>query len=255
MKKYMCRILGILFASSFLCGCNADIPDLTEEQSAMITEYATNLLVKHSELSNRSLLSETELVLGEQEEAEAKVRKVKADEIAESYLNKKVEMIEGAEETAGNSESDGTDEEIYASSQTVSEFFEENDFSIDYMTYDLCTSYPEEAGEDFFMAMDATAGHQLCVVKFQVQNMSSSDQELDMLGKKGRFTLRMGDGENVQAQSTMLLNDLAAYRGTLAAGVSEEMVLVFEVDDNIESIDSMKLIMKDENGENVISLE
>jgi hypothetical protein len=52
----------------------------------MITEYATNLLVKHSEISDRSLLSETELTLGEQEEAEARVRKEKADEIAESYL-------------------------------------------------------------------------------------------------------------------------------------------------------------------------
>jgi len=255
MKKYTCRILGILFASLFVCGCNSDIPDLTEEQSAMITEYATNLLVKHSELSDRNLLSETELALGEQEEAEARVRKEKADDIAESYLNKKVEMIEGAEEAVGNSESDGMGEEIYAPSQTVSEFFEESDFSIDYATYDLCNSYPEETDEDFFMAMDATSGHQLCVVKFQVQNVSSSDRELDMLGKKGRFTLRMGDGETVQAQSTMLLNDLAAYRGTLAAGASEEMVLVFEVDDTVESMDSMKLIMKDENGENIISLE
>ena len=255
MKKYTCRILGILFASLFLCGCNSDIPDLTEEQSAMITEYATNLLVKHSEISDRSLLSETELTLGEQEEAEARVRKEKADEIAESYLNKEVEMIEGAEELTDSGEADGISEEIYAPSQTVSEFFGESDFSIDYMTYDLCDSYPEENSEEFFMAMDATAGHKLCVVKFQVNNISSADRELDMLGKKGRFTLRMGNGDTIQAQSTMLLNDLAAYRGTLAAGAGEEMVLVFEVDDGIESLDSMKLIMKDETGENIIPLE
>jgi len=255
MKKHTCRILGIFFASLFLCGCNSDIPDLTEEQSAMITEYATNLLVKHSELSDRSLLSETELALGEQEEAEAKVRKEKADEIAESYLNKEVEMIDGAEEPSAVSKTDGMSEEVYAPSQTVSEFFGESDFSIDYVDWNLCDSYPDEADDDFFMAMDATAGHQLCVVKFQVQNMTSMDQELDMLSKKGRFTLHMSDGEIIQAQSTMLLDDLSSYRGTIGAGASEEMVLVFEVNDNLDTIDSMKLIMKDEADENIISLD
>ena len=63
MKKRICGILLIIW-SAVLCGCNSEVPDLTEEQTALITEYATNLLVKHSELSERNLLSTTELEQG-----------------------------------------------------------------------------------------------------------------------------------------------------------------------------------------------
>ena len=61
MKKAMYGIWGIVLAAGLLSGCNSDIPDLTEEESALITEYATNLLVKHSELYDRNLLSASEL--------------------------------------------------------------------------------------------------------------------------------------------------------------------------------------------------
>lgn len=239
-----------------LSGCNSELPDLTEEEAALITEYATNLIVKHSELSDRNLLSSTELETGILEEAEARERKLKADEIAEAYLNKDVEMIEGG--VQDSSESDGASGEqavMSAPSLTISEFFEENDFGIEYASYELCDSYPEEGSDDLFMAMDATSGHQLCVVKFQVRNTSASDQEFDMFSKKGRFTLQTGDGQKIQAQSTMLLNDLSSYRGTVPANASEEMVLIFEVEDGLSQMDSMQLHMKGESGDNTIVLE
>ena len=90
---------------------------------------------------------------------------------------------------------------------SVSEFFAEDSFSIDYASYTLCQSYPETVGEDFFMAMDATEGHQLCVVKFSVENMSASEQELNMLNKQGRYSLRIDGGKIVQAQSTLLMDE------------------------------------------------
>lgn len=256
MRRYVCKIAGVLFASMLLCGCGSKIPDLTEEQTALITEYATNLIVKHSELSDRELLSDTQLEAGIAKEAEDRERQLRADEIAEAYLNKEAGMTEGAGEDENNdgntASADGNIDAV--PSLTMAEFFAEDDFSIDYTSYELCASYPETDSEDFFMAMDATAGHQLCVVKFQVQNTTSFEQELDMLGKKGRFTLKTADGETIQAQSTMLLDDLSSYRGTIAANESEEMVLVFEVADDVSQMDSMQLIMRDESGENVISL-
>lgn len=254
MKRNLCKVLGLTVALTVLCGCNSEVPDLTEEQTALITEYATNLLVKHSELSDRDLLSDTELEVGIQEEAEAKERKVKEDEIAEAYLNKDAEMIGGAgEETQSGSLSE--ESVVSAPSETISEFFDESDFSIEYSSYELCDSYPEEESEEFFMAMDATAGHQLCVVKFDVQNMTSSDQEFDMFSKKGKFTLRTSEGETISAQSTMLLDDLSSYKGTIPADGNQELVLVFEVEDGLNQMETMELIMEDESGENTISLD
>lgn len=253
MKKNICRVLGILLAGVVLSGCNVDIPDLTEEESALITEYATNLIVKHSELSDRDLLSATELEIGIQQEAEARELKIKADEIAEAYLNKDIAKIEAMDSKSADSESTSLSQGVATPSYTVSEFFEQNDFWVEYSSYELCDSYPDDDG--VFMAMDATPGHQLCVVKFQVQNVSASEQEFDMFSKKGRFTLLTGEGEKISAQSTMLLNDLSTYKGTIAANASEEMVLIFEVGDNVSQMGTMQLIMKNGNGDNTITLE
>lgn len=255
MKKHVCRVMGILLASVMLSGCNVDIPDLTEEESALITEYATNLIVKHSELSDRNLLSNTELQIGIQQEAEARELKIKADEIADAYLSKDIAKLEGMDSESADDESNSSSQSVAAPSYTISEFFEQNDFWVEYSSYELCDSYPEEESDNFFMAMDATPGHQLCVVKFQVQNISTFDQEFDMFSWKGRFTLLTGDGEKLSAQSTMLLNDLSSYKGTIAANAAEEMVLIFEVKDDISQMGTMQLVMKNGSGDNTIILE
>ena len=252
MKKVLC-LLWVLAMTVLLCGCNSDVPDLTLEQTALISEYATHLLVKHSELSDRNLLDEKDLEAGMIAEAEERERKLKADEIAQSYLNKEVEMIDGAakEETAD------TGEELeVVPMQAIGDFFGEDQFTIDYSSYELCESYPAEGDDEFFMAMDATVGNQLCVVKFSVQNVSSEDNEFDMIGKNSKYMLRMADGETIPAQATLLLDDLSSYRGTIAANTTQQMVLVFEVDDAVVQMDSSQLVMKNSDGaENIVLLQ
>lgn len=254
MKRRVCRIMGILLAGVVLSGCNVEIPDLTDEESALITEYATNLIVKHSEISDRNLLSNTELEIGILEEAKEKERKLKADEIADAYLSKDIAKLEALDSDSAEDDSAlGSHGEVVAPSYTISEFFEQNDFWVEYSSYELCNSYPEDEG--VFMAMDATGGHKLCVVKFQVQNVTDSEQEFDMFSKKGRFTLVTEDGEKISAQSTMLLNDLSSYKGTLEANASEEMVLIFEVEEDVAQMGTMQLVMKNGDGDNTILLE
>ena len=249
MKK---RIYGILLFiwCTVLCGCNVEVPDLTEEQTALITEYATNLLVKHSELSERNLLSETELEQGIIEEAEARERKNKADEIAQAYLS-----TDGAVEEAASEQKEGNGESaVVIPTETISEFLGESNFEIEYDTYELCNSYPEDADEEVYMAMDATSGYQFCVVKFHVQNLNSDEQYFDMLEKRGRFFLRTSDGEMISSQATMLLNDLSSYRGNISGSTTEQMVLLFEVEEGITQMANAEIIIRTDNGENVFSL-
>lgn len=252
MKKGLCMLLVTAF-SVLLCGCNSDMPDLTPEQTALISEYATHLLVKHSEISDRNLLNEKELEAGIIAEAEERERKSKADEIAQSYLNKEVEMIDGAVAEEENPDEQQAPEIIPM--QTIAEFYGEDRFFIDYNSYELCESYPAEGDEEFFVAMDATKGNQLCVVKIAVQNIATEDCEFDMIGKKGKFLLQTAGGETIPAQTTMLLDDFSSYKGIITANTTEQMVLVFEVDDSVTQADLTQLVMKNESGENVISLQ
>ena len=81
MKKGFCMLL-VAGLSALLCGCNSKVQDLTPEQTALISEYATHLLVKHSELSERNLLNERELEAGIAIEEQERERQLKAEEIA-----------------------------------------------------------------------------------------------------------------------------------------------------------------------------
>ncbi len=258
MKKYIYGIMGVMCAT-VLSGCGSEIPDLTEEQTALVTEYATNLLVKYSEISNRNLLDEEELEIGIQAEEEERVRKQKADEIAKNLMNDETGASDKAEEELSDDSSN--DAEVSASSEpavpsrTISEFFAEDNFSVDYVSYLLCESYPEASDEEIYMAMEATQGKQLCILKFVVKNLSSSEQPLDMFVKQGKFSLRINNETTVRAQSTLLVEDLSSYAGVLPANAEEEMVLVFEVSDSLSQISSMQLHMSDASGENVLTLQ
>ena len=252
MRKILCMLM-VSVVSVLLCGCNSEVPDLTPEQTALISEYATLLLVKHSELSNRNLLSEAELEAGIIAEAEERERRIKADEIAQTYLNNEVEKVDS---TVIDEEQE--DRELLSemnSSQSIAEFWGEDGFAIDYNSYELCESYPATGADEVYMAMDATQGKQLCVIKFTVQNVKTEDCEFDMIGKRGNYFLRMGDGNNVYAQATMLLDDLSSYKGTIAGNTSEQLVLVFEVDDTITQMDAVQLVMANGSDEKIISLQ
>lgn len=258
MKKYILVLLTIT-VSAIMCGCGATIPDMTDAQKTVVTEYATNLLVKYSTISDRSLLNDKELEEGIAKEAEERERLLKIKELEEKYQNGASETNKEAtiDEPSG-AESSGNESagEVVTTPQlAVADFFAEHSFSIDYSSYTLCQSYPEGGGEDFFMAMDATPGKKLCIVKFNVSNITSSEQSLDMYAKRGRFSLKLDDGSVVKAQSTLLMDDLSSYTGTIPAGKTEQMVLVFEVSDTLSQIGSMQLIMNNESGENTLILQ
>lgn len=255
MKKTNLLLLSIFIMAIMMCGCGSTLPEMSENEQAYVTEYATNLLVKYSTVANRELLNEIQMEREIAEEAEERERLLKTKELEKVYLQAAEDGRQVGDDVEDEERNDAEEAVTSLPQKSVSEFFAEDSISIDYSSYDLCESYPEESSEDFFMAMDATDGHQLCIVRFAVTNQSSSDQSLDMLNKQGRFSLRMDDGTIVSAQSTLLMDDLSAYVGTIPAGEALELILVFEVPDDISQMGSMDLIMRDQSGENILTLQ
>ena len=258
MKKHVIFLYTIV-VSILLCGCGGSIPDMTDTETAVVTEYATNLLVKYSTLSDRSLLNEKQLEEGIIKEAEERERLLKVKELENRYLNGMEEEtadVETVESESTDAVNDGLENVEDAAPQlSMDEFFAESNFAIDYSSYILCQSYPENNEGDFLIAIDATSGKQLCIVKFNVSNLTASDQILDMYAKNGRFSLKIEGGSTIPAQSTLLIDDLYTYAGTIPAGGTEELVLVFEVPEGVSQIGSMKLIMNDQTGENTLTLQ
>ena len=92
------------------------------------------------------------------------------------------------------------------------------------------------------------------VLKFLVENFSSSEKEVNIAQSNVRFKVVV-NGVEKNALTTMLLNDLAYYNGVLAAGESAELVLICEVPvEQTAEISSLVLDLKSVDNEATISL-
>ena len=174
-------VCGALLCAMMLSmtACGNEIPDLTEEESQRIGEYAAVTLLKY-DANNRSRLVDPEVVI-------AKLEKEAAKETT------KASQEEGkAEETGSTGTTEVTmptaQEEITAS---MEDFFGlPEGVSITYEDYMVADSYPEDGVEDDYFALDASMGKKLLVLRFHLTNGSEQEETIDLLSSCCRYVKR-----------------------------------------------------------------
>ena len=221
------------------------IMDLTAEESEQVSEYAAAMLLSYDTGYHSRLLTEEEIAVAEAEEAAARAKQERIDQIAESYVNSEPEKTEGASDT--DSSGDGASESEEAP-VVLSEFLGLSGLDLQYAGNTVTNSYPEAGDADetsAFFAMRATPGNKLLVLKFHMQNISGGDCAVDLLSKKVRFSVSSDVIEKTNMQVTMLDNDLSTYQGTLAQGAGADVVLVAEIPEGQASdVGALKLGVK-----------
>lgn len=243
-----------LIAGVCMTGCGiVDMPELTDEQTELVTEYAAGLMLKYDiSYAGDSLLDPETLARQEAKEAQIRERERAAKAAAEDYLAKKANAGKDKSTDKEASPSDSSGSGSTANSEQsvgdLADFYGIDGFDISYTGYELTDSYPD-SGEDMLMAMDATAGNTLCVVKFNVTNNSGSDAMFDMFYRNPNFYLSVNGGDRVHQQYTLLLDDMAASNDSFAAGQTMERVLIFEVPDSVGSISSLSMQVKNADGD------
>lgn len=246
MRKVGTFLCGIV-AAVLMTGCGSVMPDLTEEETEIISQYAAGVLLKYDRVNSGRLLSMSEY----EEEEDKKTEKTEPAE-------------KPAEEESAEEESRTDDTEVVDVSQdgetgttapsTIEEYYDIQDITIQYTGYELAESYPAGAEEEIYFAMDATEGMQLLILKFTASNVSAADQTLDMLGHGARFRISVNGGSGENALSTMLLNDLQTYDDVIPAGSSVELVSIVEVPQSI-TVETIDLTMRGDAGNSVINLQ
>ncbi len=249
-------VMAITLTASLMCGCGSlvPMPELTDEQTELVTEYAAGLLLKHDMAAREgNLLDEEELARDEELEAQARERDRAAKAAAEEYLAKKAQASKDTDKDKNADDSDSNGSSKSSSEPTdevvgdLASFYGMDGFSVAYKGYELTPTYPT-SGEDMLMAMDATAGMQLCVLRFDVTNNSGSDALFDMFYRSPNFYLTVNGEPSVHHQYTLLLDDMAASNDQFAAGQTQERVLIFEISDTITDIGSMSLSARNADG-------
>lgn len=223
-----------------LTGCGTSYPDLTAEEEKMVGEYAAKLLLKY-DANNRSRL------IAREEMEEKTIIEETESPIEETDEQLKEEAtVETPEENAPVT---GT-EEVPATNMIASpeEFYELSEgITIDYQGMEICSSYPPEGQADSYFALDATEGKSLMVLKFKIENQAQSEQKVDLLTQNVLFRITANGGYTRNTLTTMLLDDMSTYVGTLDAGEAEDVVLLVEVDNDVaNNISTLMLNLKNE---------
>ena len=239
-------VCGALLCTMMLSmtACGNEIPDLTEEESQRIGEYAAVTLLKY-DANNRSRLVDPEMVI-------AKLEKEAAREAA-----KAAQEEEKAEETGNTGTTEVTmptaQEDITAS---MEDFFGlPEGVDITYEDYMVADSYPEDGAKDEYFALDASAGKKLLVLRFHLTNGTEQEETIDLLNTNSRYIVTVNDSIRANALTTMLPNDMSTYEETLEPGQDQELVLLLEVNEDVAgAVQAIALRLKNASNEYTIQL-
>lgn len=242
MKKGILALSVVLLLS----GCGTQMPDLTAEQSRQVAEYAAGLLMKYDTKHASRLLSDAEL---EKELARLEaLAQRKAELAAMDQAVKEEKQKEKEQKEQALAETPVIEQgETEPSGQYIEDFYGLDGITIRYQGYEIADAYPE-GGEELYFRMQASTGKKLLVVKFVARNETVEEKTLDMISVMPRFKIGINGEAARYALSTLLLDDLANYRGTLMAGEEITLVLMAEVSDEMAgNISSISLMMQNDS--------
>lgn len=211
-------LLGSVAAALLMTGC-ATVPDLTQTETELISEYAVGVLLKYDKGHGRRLVDTTGYDLVEEtEEPEPEPPVEEMPEEPEVEETPEVVDVSQDEEAA------------QPAASSVEAYYGIPNIMISYTGWEMVDSYPPQAEDETpFFSMDASQGMQLLVLKFNAQNLTGEDQTLNMMGYRATFRISVNGEASKGALATMLVNDMQTFDSVIPAGSSVDMVSIVEV--------------------------
>ena len=221
MKKG--KIIGVLAISAcMLTGCIDSMPDMTEEQSELVAEYAADMLLKYSPNYHYRIADEEEVASAEAEMETSQEEETTQEESQPSQDLSQTGSGETVSVGAETSVEDGAEYDLAA-------FFGMDQFSIMYASCEVKDAYPNaESGVGF--SVTASQGYNLLVLHFDVENLGEEAAQCDLFDQISKVSVNVNDAGYVQALSTLLTNDLTTYMEDIPAGEVADAVVVVPVE-------------------------
>ena len=221
MKKG--KIIGVLAISAcMLTGCIDSMPDMTEEQSELVAEYAADMLLKYSPNYHYRIADEEEVASAEAEMETSQEEETMQEESQPSQDLSQTGSGETVSVGAETSVEDGAEYDLAA-------FFGMDQFSIRYASCEITDAYPKaESGAGF--SVTAPQGYNLLILHFDVENLGEETAQCDLFDQINKVRVNVNDAGYVQALSTLLTNDLTTYMEDIPTGEVEDAVVAVPVE-------------------------
>ncbi len=207
--------IGAVLGAMLLSGCGNTLPEMTDDQADAIGEYAAITLLKYDANSKSRLVDISVL-----EESAA----------PELPVITEPDPIQPETAETGPTVTDRTDPSGGVTAATSLEEFMglPDGMTLTYTGYDVVQSYQEEG--DVYFALEASAGKQLLVLSFYLNNQTGAEQPMRLIDLHNSYRVTVNEDYTRTALTTMLNNDLSTYIETLSDGAGRQLVLLYEID-------------------------
>lgn len=236
-KKYIFCVLCLAFCFIF-AGC-AKVTELSEEEEQTIATYCAKTVSKFNVTKQQGYVN---LVISDKEESQA----VPSEEEQQENSTEEetpVEPTENDTQEADPSESIDSEsepeEDVAAQTLSLTDALAIGGLSFQYKN-SVEMSYYSMGG---YYDVNPQNGNDFLVITYDVTNTTDSDIVLDIPSTGIVFKASVGGASNT-ADKNPLLNDLSVFSGTIEAGNTEELILLFQFKpENLTDIGSLKLQM------------
>ena len=232
MKKG--KVLGLFAMSAMLLtGCIDAMPELTAEQSDIITEYAAGPLLKYSPNYNYRIADEEEVL------AAMAARQEAAEAESETAAETEPETDSAQPEEETNQNTSSTETETEPETEQI-QFVADLDFAaelgiddliIRYQSFEICSSFPQDNSG---FSVDAAQGKKLLVMHFDLEGLPEKDVDCNLFDYDIKMRVNVNDTASATVLSTLLPNDLASYMDVVHAGDIVDVVAVAAIEDMTE---------------------
>lgn len=197
-----------------LGGCGL-IPEvkLSDEDSVLVAEYAAGLLLKYETQHHNGLMEITD------------------DPIMIETPTPEPTVAASGDAAAGEDTS-GLIADMNATAPALAAAIGIPDFLVTYTGYEICDIYPEQDSDELVFAMQAQQGRKLLILHFNLENPTENAMDCDVVTGSPLFRALLNEDLRINSQTTILLNDLSVYSGTLEGNEAVDTVVVFEIEES-----------------------
>lgn len=235
-KKYQ-GLLLLMLGTLVLGGCQEAPYQLTETEEALIVSYSSHIISKYNIYQKDGLV-----YVADSEEMDEVPQKADTETNTESDTEQEVINTEIVSGNVGGS----TEETIKGELDSV---YGDTGLTISYETCEIADSYMDNS----MYAARPSVGKNFLIIHLSVENQTEEAIEFQNFGSNTNYSanFQMDDGKWYLAPSVISLvsNEFSTFEGTIGAGETKDMVLLFEIPQQTSEINS--LILKiNRNGKN-----
>ena len=223
MKKKLCIV--VLAACVSMTGCAASVPELTDTDSEMISQYLAGAVLNH-DADYKYGFSYDKSVL----------KPTPTPEPTPTLVPVQTKNPESKDDRPVN---DGTDSVPEVKEVDLASLYG-NGIEVKYKSYEVTKNITTE-----YSSVSAHDGKKLIVLRFKVKNSSNSTRKINLFKKNVTYSISINGKDCGAPLFSIAEGDMQYFTETVPAGKSKEGLLIFEID---KSAKLKNVVLNADNG-------